>query len=151
MSDNQAGCAHRTVSFRTEPVDDTGLVRGYWECDSGCGAKFWPIPHPAPVVFVPLPEKERTEAWAQLMVVYDELLEEMGREQELSTIEPRPMEIDVLQAKLDALMYAIQLLNPPTPTAAVVVLTGDEESVHAALGSLGAAGPVENTTHPHKE
>lgn len=34
-----ASCAHLKISWRTEPADD-GLTRGWWECDSGCGAIF---------------------------------------------------------------------------------------------------------------
>lgn len=45
MSDGPC-CAHLRVSYRTELFDAPGLVgmtkatRGWWECDSGCGAKF---------------------------------------------------------------------------------------------------------------
>ncbi len=57
-------CAHLRVSYRTEDFKYDGpdvpnpdlssphvglrhgatLTRGWWECDSGCGAKFWPLP-----------------------------------------------------------------------------------------------------------
>ena len=48
----QAACAHRIISYRTEPVDEEkphGYIRGWWECDSECGTKFSPIIEPTAV------------------------------------------------------------------------------------------------------
>ena len=42
MSD-EAACAHLHISYRTEPAGIDG-TRGWWECDSGCGASFAPVP-----------------------------------------------------------------------------------------------------------
>lgn len=38
-------CAHLRISYRTEPYGQ-GVTRGWWECDSGCGQPFGPIPTP---------------------------------------------------------------------------------------------------------
>jgi hypothetical protein len=45
MGEQAAACAHLAVSYRTEPVDDDEYtrgfyIRGWWECDSDCGAVF---------------------------------------------------------------------------------------------------------------
>jgi hypothetical protein len=40
-------CAHLRVSWRTKPVEPEyphGAMTGWWECDSGCGARFDPWP-----------------------------------------------------------------------------------------------------------
>ena len=45
MAETQA-CAHRRVSYRTEPANDDPehphAVPGYWQCDS-CPQRFWPV------------------------------------------------------------------------------------------------------------
>ena len=58
MEEKGASCAHLKVSWRTEqfqgyvePTDETPggmhtLTRGWWECDSNCGMKFWPSLEP---------------------------------------------------------------------------------------------------------
>ena len=42
---SSAACAHLRVSYRTEAVG-IGGTRGWWECDSGCGTPFSPVPSP---------------------------------------------------------------------------------------------------------
>jgi len=51
-----ACCAHLRVSYRTEPCNGRNVrgevvpglgVRGWWECDSGCGRRFGPEGLPA--------------------------------------------------------------------------------------------------------
>lgn len=37
----KGACAHLHVSWRTEQIGS--LTRGWWECDSGCGTKFFPL------------------------------------------------------------------------------------------------------------
>lgn len=52
---DQPRCGHLRVSYRTKeemadipatedhPGGRRYVKRGWWECDSGCGSKFWPI------------------------------------------------------------------------------------------------------------
>lgn len=51
-------CAHLQISWRTESCDGINVrgevtpgsaTRGWWECNSDCGAKFWPIASPVPL------------------------------------------------------------------------------------------------------
>ena len=42
---DKAACAHLHISYRTEPADG-GAPRGWWACDSECGATFLPVPKP---------------------------------------------------------------------------------------------------------
>lgn len=57
MSD-QACCAHIRVDYHTEDAG-SGMVRGYWECASGCGTWFVPAERseavPQPPVWVAPP------------------------------------------------------------------------------------------------
>jgi hypothetical protein len=55
MAEEQAGCAHLRVSWRTKEVvakpassgqSVTYWTEGWWECDSGCGTMFQPLPKP---------------------------------------------------------------------------------------------------------
>ncbi len=41
---NLPACAHISISWRTERIGNGTLTRGWWECDSNCGTKFWPRP-----------------------------------------------------------------------------------------------------------
>lgn len=41
MKDNKACCAHSKVLLKHYDYPD-GTRSDYWECDSGCGTRFWP-------------------------------------------------------------------------------------------------------------
>ena len=52
MDNSGQFCAHLRISWRTEPCDGYSIrgevmvgagTRGWWECDSNCGAKFSPV------------------------------------------------------------------------------------------------------------